>query len=100
MNKTPALTAKPIIYNRHFRQLFEKTVAVKGGKFFQTRAGSIAACILLQQLDYYVSTFKDGFFKFVAPCNHSAYKTGDSWIEELGFTEDKFRMAFRELGTA
>lgn len=65
--------------------------------------GSIAACILMQQLDYWFST-KDGkpFYKFLdkqkSEKPHPAYKLGDSWCEELSISSDEFRCAFDRIG--
>jgi len=56
--------------------------------------GSIAATILLQQVIYrWVHHGRTPFYKFNEPCQHPAYRDGDSWSEELGFTR-------RELETA
>jgi len=63
-------------------------------------AGSVTASILMQQLDYWFS--KQGgepFYKFKAPCEHSMYKKGDSFIEELGFSVEEFTNAFLKVGT-
>ncbi|MDD2321232.1 MAG: hypothetical protein PHO83_14405 [Geobacteraceae bacterium] len=65
--------------------------------------GSIAACILMQQLDYWFST-KEGkpFYKFLdkqkSEKPHPAYKLGDSWCEELSISSDEFRCAFDRIG--
>lgn len=65
--------------------------------------GSIAACILMQQLDYWFS-IKEGkpFYKFLdkqkSEKPHSAYKLGDSWCEELSISSDEFRCAFDRIG--
>lgn len=65
--------------------------------------GSIAACILMQQLDYWFS-IKNGapFYKFLVAQkgekSHPAYKPGDSWCEELSISPDEFRSAFDKIG--
>ena len=61
-------------------------------------AGSVTACILWQQLDFHFAKKPDGFYKFLEPCNHSAYKSDDSWTEELGFSKEEFRTAFKKIG--
>jgi hypothetical protein len=61
-------------------------------------AGSVTACILWQQLDFHFAKKPEGFYKFLEPCNHNAYKSGDSWIEELGFSKEEFRTAFKKIG--
>ena len=63
-------------------------------------AGSVTACILMQQLDYWFAKKPNGFYKFKAPCPHPLYKEGDSWKEELGFSEDEIQTAFSKIGIA
>lgn len=62
-------------------------------------AGSVTACILWQQLDYWFDNMGETFYKFLGPCEHQAYRVGDSWTEELGFSRDEFRTAFDKIGT-
>jgi hypothetical protein len=59
---------------------------------------SVTACILMTQLDFWFASMPDGFYKFLSPCNHYAYKPKDSWTEELGFSEDEFRSAYEHIG--
>ncbi len=61
-------------------------------------AGGVLSCIVMQQLDFWFESHPDGFYKFLEPTNHKAYKTGDSWTEELGMTVDEFRSAFDKIG--
>ncbi len=63
-------------------------------------AGSITAVILWQQLDYWFARSPDSFYKFLSPpkTNHEKYRIGDSWTEELGFSEFEFRTAFDKIG--
>ena len=61
-------------------------------------AGSVTASILMQQLDYWFSQKPDGFYKFLSPFGHEAYREGDSWEEELAFSVDEFRTAFDRIG--
>ena len=61
--------------------------------------GSVTATILLQQILYWWhKNGKKKFFKFRAPCKHELYKEGDSWCEELGFTEREFDSALKRIG--
>ncbi|MGP8437818.1 hypothetical protein ACT2FY_39005 [Paraburkholderia fungorum] len=62
-------------------------------------AQSVTGCILMQQLDYWFERYPNGFYKFqdAAP-DHAAYKTGESWVEELGFSPAEFRTAFDKVG--
>ena len=61
-------------------------------------AGSVTACILMQQLDYWFSKYPQGFYKFIEPCNHPSYRRGDSWCEELGFSDNEYRSAYEKIG--
>ena len=60
---------------------------------------SVAGCILMQQLEYWFARYPDGFYKFMEPCSHRAYKSGQSWAEELAITPDEFRSAFDHIAT-
>lgn len=53
--------------------------------------------ILLQQIHYWYND--KPFYKYRSPCNADAYKVGDSWCEELGFSESEFDTALRHIGT-
>lgn len=59
---------------------------------------SVTASVLMQQLDYWFERYPDEFWKFLSPCEHAAYKPGNSWTEELGMSEDEFRTAFDQIG--
>ena len=59
--------------------------------------GSIIGCLVMQQLDYWFSSQPEGFYKFLEPADHPAYKVGDSWVEELGMSSDEFRYAFDRI---
>jgi uncharacterized protein YodC (DUF2158 family) len=63
---------------------------------------SVTASILMQQLDYWFNIQgKESFYKFLEPCdNQHAYKTGDSWTEELGMSADEFKTAFGQIGVS
>jgi hypothetical protein len=62
-------------------------------------AGSISACILMQQLEYWFDKIdSDSFYKFLSPCKNEFYKDGDSWCEEIGISEKEFRNAFDNIG--
>ena len=60
--------------------------------------GSQNAVILFDRLEYWFSKKKNQFYKFIEPCQHDAYKTGDSWSEELGFSKKVFKTAFDKIG--
>ena len=59
---------------------------------------SPATVICFTQLEYRSSGTKGDFYKFLSPCNHKAYRSGDSWTEELGFSEKVFRRSFDLIG--
>ncbi len=68
-------------------------------KSLRKHVGSIAATILIQQLDFHFADYPDGIYKFLAPTpGHPDYREGDSWVEELAFSEKEFRAAFDQLG--
>lgn len=61
--------------------------------------GSVNAALIFQQLEYWAEKKGGTFYKFLAPCEgHKHYKTGDSWVEEMGFSADEFRAAFDRIG--
>lgn len=64
-----------------------------------TLTGSINATLLMLQLEYWFSkSDANSFYKFLEPCEDAHYRTGDSWVEELGFTKAEFRGAFAKIG--
>ena len=57
---------------------------------------SVTGVILLQQIMYrYKQNDYKPFYKFKAPCDHPAYTVGDSWCEELGFSQKEFDGALK-----
>lgn len=81
-NRALALAARPIPYIKELRSI----------------AGGVTSAILMQQLDHWFNTYPDGFYKFLSPCDKPLCKPGQSWTEELGFSEDEFRTAFDRIG--
>ena len=67
-------------------------------KELHTIAGGVLGCLVMQQLDYWFENHPEGFYKFLLPSEHPAYKDGDSWTEELGMSKDEFRTAFDKIG--
>ena len=59
---------------------------------------SISATILMMQMEYWFSSRPEGFYKFLKPCAHERYHVGDSWTEELQFSEHEFRSSFDKIG--
>lgn len=82
MNKILSITRNIVPYVKELRPL----------------AGSVTACILMQQLDYWFSIKPGGFYKFINVCDHPKYKQGDSWCEELSFSVEEYRSAFEKIG--
>jgi hypothetical protein len=69
-------------------------------KSLRRLAGSVTSTILLQQIMHWASVKGDQeFYKFKEPCKHEAYREGDSWIEELGFSANEFDAALKNIGT-
>jgi len=63
----------------------------------------VTATILLQQMIYWYTKSGGAFYKFIKPCSHRLYDLGDSWCEELGFSEKEFKTAItilKNLGVA
>ncbi len=59
----------------------------------------VLASILLRQILYrWGQSGRAPFYKFAAPCGHAAYRPGDSWQEELGFSRTEFETARRRIG--
>lgn len=85
-NRSAASGARPVIYNRDYCKL----------------TGSVLSAILFQQLEFWTdrsNTPDNSFYKFLSPANgNKFYKRGDSWTEELAFSEREFRTAFDAIG--
>ncbi|MEG0086220.1 MAG: hypothetical protein RR090_11995 [Niameybacter sp.] len=61
--------------------------------------GSVTSTLLLVQLEHWFGLTKgQAFYKFLEPCGHASYRSGDSWTEELGFGKTEFRSAFSHIG--
>lgn len=65
------------------------------GKLFD----SIAAAVLLKQIDYLFHANGDApFYMFKEPCENSKYITGNSWVEMLGISRHEFNSALAKIG--
>ncbi|MBP5971580.1 hypothetical protein HW132_02205 [Brasilonema sp. CT11] len=82
MNRALSVFARPIPYHKELRNI----------------TGSVLSAILMQQLEFRFDGTGDGFYKFMQPCQHKAYREGDSWEEELNFSVGEFRTAFDRIG--
>lgn len=70
-------------------------------KFYPEIKSSIGcekATLILGRFEYWFTKYKNGFYKFIEPCNHPLYRTGDSWAEEIGFSRKVFSKAFDLIG--
>lgn len=62
-------------------------------------AGSVTSALLMSQLEFWFkATGGKSFYKFLEPCQHELYRTGDSWQEELGMSVSEIRSAFKRIG--
>ena len=57
----------------------------------------MASIVLSQMLYWWNKKDKKPFYKFSAPCEHKAYKEGDSWQEELDFSRKQFDTALERI---
>jgi hypothetical protein len=81
------------------RSLTTLTGGIIYRKEVRQEIGSVTASVLMQQLDYWFGKYPDGFYKFQSPTpNHPDYKEGDSWEEELAFSQAELRSAFDVIG--
>ena len=60
--------------------------------------GSIPGAILLSQIIYWDNIKGGKFYKFGEPCASEKYTTGDSWLEELGFSQKVVSTALKSIG--
>ena len=69
-------------------------------KSLRRLTGSVTSTLLLQQILYWSKIKKyQPFYKFKLPCDHEQYAAGDSWVEELGFSEGEFDTAIKYIAT-
>ncbi len=88
------------------KTLIENTIAILEYDMTRNRAElmelfrNINSVNLFLQIFFWSKTgiFKP-FYKFKQPCNHKWYKKGDSWIEHLKITREKFDNAIKKIGT-
>lgn len=52
---------------------------------------------ILNQLNHWHLKTGDGFYKFLAPCEHPWYRKGDSWTEELKLSDTTLRKYFKKI---
>lgn len=72
-------------------------------KNYRDMCGSVNSAVLFNQLEFrFFSTGGKPFYKYLSPLKEeiNGYKKGDSWTEELGFSESEFRTSFGKMGIA
>ena len=60
--------------------------------------GSLSASVLLGQIMYWAEHSGNPFYKFMQPCDHKQYRSGDSWCEELGISRHEYDGAIKRIG--
>lgn len=60
--------------------------------------GSLSASVLLGQIMYWAEHSGNPFYKFMQPCEHKQYRSGDSWCEELGISRHEYDGAIKRIG--
>lgn len=60
--------------------------------------GGYNSAVLFLHLEFWFARKPDRYYKFLSPCDHPLCRPGDSWTEELAFSEHDFRKAFDALG--
>lgn len=50
-----------------------------------------------EKINFWFVKSGNGFYKFLQPCQHPHYRSGDSWCEELGVSEKTFRKYFSQI---
>ena len=78
--------------------LVHKSRFVKFIPEINTKLKNTESSLLVCQLEYWFSKYKDGFYKFMEPCDHYHYRNGDSWTEELSLTRKVLNKAFDLVG--
>lgn len=58
----------------------------------------VETTLLVGQLEYWFARYSHGFYKFMEPCEHTHYREGDSWTEELSLSRKVFNKAFDLVG--
>lgn len=64
----------------------------------QITGGALSTLVMLQLEHWFGVTGNATFYKFLEPCKCLQYRSGDSWVEELGISKLEFRTAFSKIG--
>ena len=79
-------------------QYKDKKGSIPYRKEYNAITGSVEGSILLQQIHYWwKEKGSKPFYKYRGPCNAEKCKEGDSWLEELGFTERQLDAALASV---
>ena len=82
MSRIATLSDRPIIYSPKLKEV----------------CGTVNSALLFSQMVFWGEKSNWSFYKFSAPSKqHLAYKKGDSWQEELGFSRAELDGAFKKL---
>src|SRR5690242_6867465 len=80
--------------------LAEDKTVIPYRKSFARLTGNTLAAILLQQMTFHWdNNGRRAFYKFFQPCDHDLYQVGNSWAEELEWSEREFNTAINIIGT-
>ena len=91
---------KKIEQDMAMRILTDQDDGVFYNRTFHTLTGSVPSAILLYAIlkHAYLNDFRP-FLKFKEPCSHHLYTEGESWVEELGFSNRMFDNALKKIAT-
>lgn len=76
----------------------ENSFYIKFYPGIKSSLGCGKATLILGRFEYWFTKYQQGFYKFIEPCKHPLYRTGDSWAEEIGFSRKVFAKAFDLIG--
>lgn len=76
----------------------ENSFYIKFYPGIKSSLGCGKATLILGRFEYWFTKYQQGFYKFIEPCNHPLYRSGDSWAEEIGFSRKVFTKAFDLIG--
>lgn len=84
--------------NNYLKSIATQRNTIPYRKELNQITGGIIGSILLQQMMYWYEINEEKeFYKFIKPCKHPLYQSGDSWTEELGLSEKQYNTARKQL---
>ena len=79
-------------------QVEDRKSSIPYKKEYNYITGSVEGSLLLQQIVFrWYGNGKKPFYKFREGCDHSLYRDGDSWTEEMGFGTSQFDRALKDI---